>query len=165
MKYILINIAILLFISACSSRNAFSQFNLADEQELSVTSLLSSKLKSKDGKVYGIVSAIYLNDIYPKSYHNDEYFFVYVYLKEKEDLHNPKYFDDFELNLKLNGVAPTKIKQLPQNNQFSNLTFIKSDWNQYYIVAFKKQNKNTLNLVLKNAQSSSNSLKYQKVKF
>jgi hypothetical protein len=164
MKHILMSVAILVFLSACSGKNAFSLFDLDEEQELSVASLLSSKLKSKDGKVYGIVSAIYLNDIYPEAYHNDEYFFMYVYLKEKEDLHNPKYFDNFELNLKLNGVSPLKIEQLPYKNQFFKLTFIKSDWNQYYIVAFKKQNKDMLNLVLKNAQSSSDSLKYQKNK-
>jgi hypothetical protein len=164
MKNILISIAILAFLSACSSKHAFSQFNLEKEQELSIESLLSSKLKSKDGKVYGIVSAIYLNDIYPKAYNNDEYFFVYVYLKEKEELHNPKYFDNFKLNLKLNGVVPVKIKQLPHDNQFSKLAFVKSDWNQYYIVAFKKQNKDTINLVLENNYSSSRRLKYKKNK-
>jgi len=77
MKHILMSVAILVFLSACSGKNAFSLFDLDEEQELSVASLLSSKLKSKDGKVYGIVSAIYLNDIYPEAYHNNEYFIYF----------------------------------------------------------------------------------------
>ena len=161
---ILISLTILALLAGCSSKNAFTKFKMSKDQELSVSSLLSSKIKSKDGNIDGVVSAIYLNEIYPESYNNNEYFFVYLFLKNKKEMHDPKEFDKLELGLRLNGKLPIKIKQLPHNNKFSHLTFIKSDWNKYYIVAFEKQNKSSINLVLESGQSSSDQLRYQKGK-
>ena len=161
---ILISLTAIVLLSACSSKNAFSKFNMSKEQELSVSSLLSSKIKSQDGNIDGVISAIYLNDIYPNSYNTNEYFFVYIFLKNKKEMHNPKQFDKLETNLRLNGELAIKIKQLPHKNKFSNLAFIKSDWNKYYLVAFKKQDKNPINLVLESGQSSSDQLRYQKGK-
>ena len=162
MTKLLTTIVILALLSGCSSKNAFSQFKMNKEQELSVSSLLSSKIKSQDGRIDGVVSAIYLNEIYPDSYNNDEYFFVYLFLKNKKQMHDPKQFDKLEMSLKLNGELPVKIKQLPNKNKFSHLAFIKSDWNKYYLVAFKKQEKNSISLVLESNQSSSDPLTYQK---
>ena len=161
MKFLTI-IAILLLISGCSTRNAFEQFNMEKEQELSVSSLLSSKITSQNGEIQGVVSAIYLNEIYPQSYNNNEYFFVYIFLKDKKKMNDPKRFDELSLNLKLNNKTPIKIKQLPHENKFTNLAFMKSDWNKYYLVAFQKDNKSSLNLVLESGQSFSAPLKYQK---
>jgi len=161
----LITFAILASLSGCSSKNAFTKFNMNKDQELSVSSLLSSKIKSKkDGKIDGVVSAIYLNEIYPDSYNNNEYFFVYLFLKNKKKMHDPKDFDKLDLSLRLNGELPIKIKQLENKNKFSHLTFIKSDWNRYYLVAFKKQNKTSISLVLESDQSFSDQLEYQKDK-
>jgi len=159
---LLTTITILVFLTGCSSKNAFSSFDLSKEQELSVSSLLSSKIKSENGEINGVVSAIYLNEIYPESYHNNEYFFVYVYLKNNKQLSNPAEFDDLELSLKLNNENAIKIKQLSNENRFSDLAFIKSDWNKYYLVAFEKQNKSKINLVLESGQFSSGQLSYQK---
>ena len=135
---------------------------MSKDQELSVSSLLSSKIKSDDGNTQGVVSAIYLNEIYPDSYNTNEYFFVYVFTKDKKQMHNPKEFDRLDLNLKLNGELPRKVKELPHDNQFSHLTFIKSKWNKYYLVAFNKQKKSSISLVLESDQSSSDRLVYQK---
>lgn len=161
---LLIIITILITFNACSSKNAFTTFNMSEEQERSVSSLLSSKIKSKDGKIDGVISAIYLNEIYPDSYHTNEYFFVYLFLKNKQKANQSDEHYAEELNLTLNGKKPVKIKQLPNKNKFSNLTFIKSDWNRYYLVAFKKQEKNSISLVLENGQSFSDPLMYQKGK-
>lgn len=106
-------------------------------------------------------SAIYLNEVYPKSFTEDEYFFVYLYLNKKRELHDPNSLDDSDLSLKLNGELPKKLKQLPPKNQFSDLVATTSDWNRYYLVAFSKSGK-VLKLVLESDQFYSAELKYQK---
>ena len=160
----LITLSLIAFISGCSSKNAFNKFNITKEQERGVSSLLSSRIISNNGDIDGVISAIYLNEIYPDSYNNNEYFFVYIFLKNKKEMHDSKRFDKLELSLKLNNELPIKIKQLPNKNKFSHLTFIKSDWNKYYLVAFKKQAEKSISLVLESCQSSSDSLIYQKGK-
>jgi len=161
---LLITITTLVLLSACSSKNAFTTFNMNEEQERAVSSLLTSKIKSNDGKIDGVISVIYLNEIYPDSYHTNEYFFVYVFLKNKPKNNDLDEFNEELLNLTLNGEKPVKIKQLPNKNKFSHLTFIKSDWNKYYLVAFRKQEKSSINLVLENGQSFSAPLEYHKGK-
>ena len=155
---------LLLMIAGCSNKNAFTQFEMTKEQELSVSNLLSDKIKSKDGNIKGVISAIYLNEIYPKSYNTHEYFFVYMFLKEKQNMSNPKEFDNLSLNLKLNGKTPLKIKQLKNENRFSNLAFIKSEWNRYYLVAFEKDENPIINLTLEGDGFSSNALVYNRDK-
>ena len=146
--------------TGCSSKNAFDQFKLSKEQELSISSLQSSKIISKEGKVEGVFSAIYLNEVYPKSFNENEYFFVYTFTKETKEMYNPNKPTDTDLRLKLNSKLPIKIKKLPKDNRFSHLVSIKSAWNKYYLVAFEKED--TISLVLENGQSSSAALKYQK---
>lgn len=160
MKYFFLLTTFVLLFSGCSHNNAFSKFNMTKEQELSISSLQSSKIKLGE-KVDGVFSAIYLNEVYPDAFNQNEYFYIYVYLKDKKKMYNPNSLDDIELVLKLNGKTPIKVKQLPNENQFSHLTSTKSKWNRYYLVAFKELGKK-LNLVLESGQSSSAVLKYQK---
>ena len=151
MKYIIITLITVLAFSGCSKNNAFDSFKLTKEQELSINSLQSSKIKSvKDTD--GIFSAIYLNDIYPKLFNHNEYFFVFYYMKS----HN------IDVKFRLNGDETIKIKKLPSNNRFTNLIDIQNNWNNYYLVSFNKQKKKTLNLLLENGLYSSDLLKYQK---
>ncbi len=151
MKYIIITLITILTFSGCSKNNAFDNFQLTKDQELSINSLQSSKIKS--GKtIDGIFSAIYLNDIYPKLFNNNEYFFVFYYMKS----------DAIDAKFKLNGDEAIKIKKLPSNNRFTNLIDMQNSWNSYYLIAFKKQEKKSLNLLLENGQYVSDLLKYQK---
>ncbi|MCK4974257.1 MAG: hypothetical protein KAR81_03310, partial [Sulfurimonas sp.] len=105
-------------------------------------------------------SVIYLNEIYPKSFNGNEYFFVYTFIKEHKEMYDPKNPNQTDLKLKLNSKLPIKIQKLPKDNKFSHLASIKSSWNKYYLVAFEQEE--TISLLLENGQSSSAELKYQK---
>jgi hypothetical protein len=160
MKTFLIILTFFIFFTGCSSKNAFYQFKMDKAQELSASSLQSSKIVSKDGEVSGVFSAIYLNEVYPQTFNEDEYFFVFLYVKEAKEMYDPSSPTESDLRLKLNSELPIKIEKLSEDNQFSHLVDIKSDWNQYYIVSFKQTS--ALNLVLENGKSSSSILKYKK---
>jgi len=160
MKTFFIILTFLTLFTACSSKNAFSEFKMDKDQELSISSLKSSKIISKNGEVSGVFSAIYLNEVYPKSFKGDEYFFVYLFTKDTKEMYDPLKPTQTDLRLKLNSKLPIKLQKLPQNNRFSHLVETKSNWNRYYLVSFKKADK--INLVLENGLSSSAVLKYQK---
>lgn len=160
MKYFFLFTAFILFFTGCSHNNAFSKFKMTKEQELSISSLQSSKIKSGE-KIDGVFSAIYLNEVYPDVFNQNEYFYIYLYLKNKEKMYNPNSLDETKLVVKLNGKTPIKVKELPKENQFSHLTSTKNEWNRYYIVAFKESGKQ-LSLVIENAKSSSATLNYKK---
>lgn len=161
MKYILLTLTFLLLFTGCADKNAFSKFNMQEDQELSATSLQGSKIKMGED-VEGIFSAIYLNNVYPNIYTLNEYFYVYLYLKEEKKMYDTNSLDDIKLTIKLNGKLPMKIKKLDAKNKFSHLASVHSEWKRYYLVAFEKEEKNTINLVLETDQSSSDALTYQK---
>ncbi len=160
MRYFFIITTLILLFNGCSHNNAFTKFGVTKEQELSMSSLQSSKIKLGE-KVDGVFSAIYLNEVYPDIFNQNEYFYVYLYLKDAKKMYDPNSLDDIELALKLNGKTPIKIKQLPNENQFSHLSSTKNEWSRYYIVAFKEIGKK-LNLTLESGNSSSAVLKYKK---
>ncbi|MBW6487579.1 hypothetical protein [Sulfurimonas sp.] len=160
MKTFFIFLTFLILFTGCSNKNAFFGFEMDKTQELCASSLQSSKIMSKEGEVSGVFSAVYLNEVYPKAFYGEEYFFVFFYTKENRELYDSKNPTDADLMIKLNSELPVKIEKLPQENQFSHLADIKNDWNHYYLIAFKKSG--TLNLVLENGNSSSAVLKYKK---
>ncbi len=161
MNFLSVTAVCALLLSGCSYNNAFTKFHMDKEQELSASSLQSSKVISQDGQTKGVFSAIYLNDVYPESFNQNEYFYVSIYLKDKKKMYDPNKNEDVALTLMLNGELPIKIKKLPNKNQFSHLLSRTNDWNIYYLVAFKEQG-NTLSLVLKDKNSSSSALTYYK---
>lgn len=160
MRTIIIFLTFFILFTGCSSKNAFFGFEMDKTQELCASGMQSSKIVSKDGEISGVFSAIYLNDIYPHAFYGDEYFFVFFYTKEERELYDSKNPTDTDFVLKLNSQLPIKTEKLPQENQFSHLTDIKNDWNNYYLVAFRKSD--MLNLVLQNGKSLSAVLKYKK---
>jgi len=161
MKNILLFLTFLLLFAGCSQKNAFSAFDMDKTKELSVSSLQSSKIVSQNADVRGVFSAIYLNEVYPETFNEHEYFFIFIYLKEAKELHNAKDGIESDLKLTLNSKSPLKIKKLPKQNQFSHLIETTNNWSEYYMVAFEMADK--LNLSLKEEQSSSTAtLKYKK---
>ena len=161
MNFLSLTAVCALLLSGCSYNNAFTKFHMQKEQELSVSSLQSSKIVSKNNQIEGVLSAIYLNEVYPKSFNQNEYFYVSIYLKDKKEIYDPNTNEDVALTLVLNGELPVKIKKLPSQNQFSHLLSRTNKWNIYYLVAFKKQG-NTLHLLLKGKDLSSSALVYYK---
>jgi len=157
---IFIPIFLLLFFSSCSNKNAFSEFEMDENQQLSTTSLKRTII-TENKNVIGAFNAIYLNDVYPDIYNTHEYFFVYIYLKENENISNPNTVNKDKLNIFLNNKPPVKLKKLNSKNRFYKLSASKNDWNRYYLVSFATQGKK-LTLKLENGQSFSVELKYQK---
>ncbi|MCK9453552.1 MAG: hypothetical protein WCY51_04480 [Sulfurimonas sp.] len=160
MKTFFTLLAFLILFSGCSRKDAFFGFEMDIAQKMSASSLQSSKILSKDGQISGIFSIIYLNEVYPKSFNENEYFFIFIFTKEPKEFYNPKKPTDTDLVLKLNSQLPIKVEELPKENRFSYLVDTKSDWNKYYIVSFKKSD--TLELVLEDKESSSEIIKYKK---
>jgi len=153
MRYFLTTLFLSFILTACSHQNAFTKFNFTKEQELGVSSLKSSKIMNNN-QIEGVFSAIYLNEIDSNSFNGDEYFYIYAYLKNSSD----------KITLTLNKKNAIKIEKLSNKNKFSNLSSINNDWNQYYLVTFAKEKRNTLNLRLKTLESSSTALVYKKEK-
>jgi hypothetical protein len=160
MKTFIIILTFLTLFGGCSTKNAFFGFDMDKEQELSASSLQSSKIVSKDGKISGIFSLIYLNEVYPETFNKNEHFFVFMFIKESKELYDPKNPKDIDMRLKLNSKLPLKVEKLPKENQFSKLVNTKNDWNQYYLVTFEQSD--TINLTLDDNASSSRVIKYKK---
>jgi len=149
MKTLYISLLFLIF-SGCSGKNAFSNFDMDAHQQLSAQSFKRVKLMQGE-EVIGTFSSIYLNEVYPKRYNKNEYFFVYVYFKDLEQ----------NYTLKLNAKENIKIKELYYENRFSNLVDQRSKWNRYYLVSFEEAGDN-LNLNLFTQKKKIASIKYQK---
>lgn len=150
MKNFLLITLIFAFFTGCSSSNAFSRFNLTPEQAKSENSILSSKIHSSN-KIVGVVSAVYLNQVLPKTYNKNESFYVSFYTKNAvKDL---KFF--------LNAKEAIKIKELESDNEFSSILASKEDWKKYYFVEFSKQGEK-LSFVAQTKRYKSDALVYKK---
>lgn len=125
--FLTINI-ILLFLNACSYDNAFSRFELSQKKAKSEESIVSSKIYN-DKEVLGIVSCVYLNVVNPKRYQDSEYFYIYIYLKDKS----------LTPTFVLNDINSSSVQKLYRENEFALLTSSKVAWQDYYLVKFPKQ--------------------------
>ena len=150
MKTFLVFLVFSVLFIGCAEKSAFSRFNMSEKQELGIDSLMNSKVH-KGKKVDGVVSVIYLNKVYPKRYKGDEYFYVYLYLKDKDE----------KTTFILNDTNATSIKELSSKNEFTYLTSTDVKWNKYYLVRFEKQG-DILKFLLENGQSSSDLLVFEK---
>lgn len=157
MKYSLLVSIFLIFFTGCSQKNAFVKFNMSKDEERSVSSLQTSQIMGKNGEIAGVVSTVYLNEVYPKKFSRYDSFFIYIYMKDSKniDLIDPK------INLEMNEQVPVNSTELPNNSEFTHLVDVKSSWNRYYLVEFEKDC-NTLNLIFDNGLSKSSVLKYKK---
>jgi hypothetical protein len=137
-------------LAGCTSTNAFTKFNIDEQQQQTFSNFRVSKIFDKNVSI-GTVSAIYLNNIMPDKYKDGEYFYVTLYLQNKE-----------KLTYLLNGNPPQSIEQLPRDNQYGKLLSASDNWHQYYLVVFKKVANEHLALVAKQANYHSYALKYLK---
>jgi len=152
MKTFLTTLFFILVIEGCSQHNAFEKFELDKTRELSEDSIQTLKIK-KANKVSGIVSIIYLNKVLPEKYNNNEYFYIYYYLKDKNA--TASFF--------LNNKAPITYKELSQNNEFSKLTSFNAPWSKYFLVSFKREG-NILNFKIRTNKAANATLQFIKDK-
>jgi hypothetical protein len=150
MKTFLIFLIFSIFFAGCAEKSAFSRFHMSEKQELGVDSLMNSKVREGDN-VDGVVSVIYLNKVYPETYQEDEYFYVYMYLKNRDD----------NISFMINDEKAISVTELPVKNKFTYLTSIDTKWNKYYLVKFKKQG-DILKFLLENGPFSSDLLVFEK---
>ena len=150
MKTFLITILFLTIFTNCSTNNAFSYFDMNQKQAKSEDSLQSSKIFNKKSNE-GIVSVIYLNRVLADEFSNKEYFYIYLYVKNR--LEPVEFF--------LNGEKSQEVKILKPQNKFSQLSSFNPKWQKYYLVAFSKQERETLRLKVQTSQSSSGEMIFQ----
>ncbi len=156
MKYIMVILSISILFLGCADKNAFSRFKLKKEQELGMTSLQNSKIKNSKGDTKGVLSVIYLNDVYPKKYKGYEYFYVYFYLNERDKA------QDIHFILKLNNKTPISVKKLSNVNEFTNLTSTYNQWNSYYLLKFKEEKSSEIIFMFEDEDMKSDDLIYYK---
>ena len=151
MRTFLIILPLMILFGGCAHKSAFESFKISPEQARSEDMMQSSKIEN-NGKVIGIVSAVYLNKVEPKIYKSEEVFYITVYVKK-----------DFSQNLEfyLNKQKPLSVQKLSPANKFTKLTGINADWFRYYLVKFKRQN-SLLRLVVTNKTGTSQALIFHK---
>ncbi|MBA1432452.1 MAG: hypothetical protein FAF04_02385 [Epsilonproteobacteria bacterium] len=152
MKTFLIILFLTLLLNNCADKNAFDNFNLSATKELSEDSIESLKIKQGD-KIAGLVNVIYLNKVLPKRYKENEYFYVYYYMKDK----------NATVSFTLNGEPSLLREELPAQNEFSYLTSFSAPWSKYYLVGFKKQG-NVLKLRINSNSAASATVEFVKDK-
>ena len=157
MKLFINALTFTILLTGCSTQNAFTKFEMTKQQELSISNSQTSKVKFKN-KVDGIFTALYLNEIDNRSFNDNEYFYVYMYVKDKKQMNQ----DNLLHSIKLNTKPAIKIEELSYTNRFSNLTTINNRWNRYYLVTFKADNTKKLNLIFRYGEFSSDILRYKK---
>jgi hypothetical protein len=151
MKTFLILLTFLIIFGACSRNNAFDRFHMNPDQERTLNSLQSSKIKYKN-RVNGSVHVVYLNQVDPEKYINAEVFYIYMYLKDKSE----------PVSFSLNGEQPSlSVRELTSNNEFTALTSVDTQWNRYYIVSFAEQG-DILKFKVKNGVFTSNTMLFEK---
>ncbi len=142
---------LMMFINGCAQKDAFTMFNLTKEQRLSENSIQTVKIKDKKGAIVGMLSTLYLNDIDADKYEDGEYFYIYFYVKDKQELH-----------FLLNDKEPVYIEKLSVNNRFSKLLNSTNVWNKYRMLKFEKTEDRKLTLKLKDKTLSFKGIVYKK---
>jgi len=142
-----------LILGGCTRRhNAFERFNISAKKELTEESIQTVKIK-KGTTTNGILNVVYLNKVFPDLYKDNEYFYVYYYLKDKNET----------VSLFLNNKPSLLLEELPADNNFSKLTSFDAPWSKYYLVGFKKEG-NILNFTLQTNKAASATLQFIKDK-
>lgn len=143
---------VLLFgLSGCAQKDAFDMFGFTKEQKLSENSIQTLKVKDLNKNVVGMVSTIYLNEVYPDRYEDGEYFYVYFYVKGKKSL-----------EFSLNGKEALHVELLKPKNRFSKLLNTQNSWSRYNLVKFEKTEDRKLTLKLKDKTLSFKGIIYKK---
>ncbi|MDQ7045856.1 MAG: hypothetical protein Q9M32_08090 [Sulfurimonas sp.] len=154
MKIISSALVISILFSGCATRNAFSKLDISKEQEAAIENTKSGKIIF-DKKVEGIYSAVYLNNVYENTDKTNNYFYISLYLKNKNNY----------LNITLNGEKAIDRRELAQENKYSHLVSLNTQWTSNYLLRFKNnENNESTKLILQidNGPSSSGPLSYSK---
>lgn len=163
MRFSVLGLIALLSLSGCADKGAFDLFTMDKAHERSVEQLRTGSIVlSLETKA--IISALYLNPVYPEQYKDGESFIVAIYFEN--DIRSVKKRDlkDIGYALTLNGKEPMEIEELPEKDLRRSLMPVRNTWNRFYLVKYKNFSEGTLALALENNQTGSVVLNYQKGK-
>jgi len=150
MKSFLIALGLVVLLSSCASRNAFSSLDVSQEEELAIENTRSGKI-TFGNHIQGIYSLVYLNNVYPQMDKDTHQFYISLYLKDgKED----------EASITLDEKSLIQVLKLEEENKFTSLLAMKNSWTSNYLVSFKDESFKNINLVIDSGQFSSGPLKY-----
>ena len=159
MYKILFLIFISLFFVSCSSKNNAFKYFEKDEIETKGVQYTKKTDILKGDEVDVIVLATYLNKVDKKiSETNEDLFLVSVYFtnKESQDISENNY------SFFLNGENPLSVQKVEKDNENFKSLMLKNSWGNYYLVKFNAQNSYNLALTLKNQNSNSAKLNFEK---
>ena len=159
MYKILFLIFISLFFVSCSSKNNAFKYFEKDEIETKGVQYTKKTDILKGDEVDVIVLATYLNKVDKKiSETNEDLFLVLVYFtnKESQDISDNNY------SFFLNGESPLSVQKVEKDNENFKSLMLKNSWGNYYLVKFNAQNSYNLALTLKNKNSNSVKLNFEK---
>ena len=163
MRFSMLSLIALLTMSGCANPGAFDLFKMDAAHERSVEQLRTGSIVlSLETKA--IISALYLNPVYPEQYKDGEYFIAAIYFEndirslKKRDIH------DIGYHLTLNGQEPVEMEELGEKDLRRNLIPVRNTWNRFYLIRFKNFSEGVLTLALENNQTGSVVLNYQKGK-
>ncbi|MGD9970352.1 MAG: hypothetical protein AB7S65_07830 [Sulfuricurvum sp.] len=161
MKQLLSMFSAILIFGGCAEKSAFDLFKMDANQEKSVEQLRTGTiLESMETKA--ILSAVYLNPVYPNEYKDGEYFIGAFYF-QKQYVDAKKWsLEDFGYRLTLNSSLPISMEELKETDSRRLLIPIRNKWNRFYLIRFAPTAETALTLKLEKDPTGSVELNYQK---
>ena len=136
MRFLRTTIALsLALLSGCSH---VEPYRLDATQESAASSYQSAKILNNN-KVDAVISALYLNDVYPHYSHKGAYFLVSIYTKEPSAiffLSGAPYRGDNTYVLKRNSDSAISVTELEEDDLLIDLMPIGTRWAKYYYVTY-----------------------------
>ena len=163
MRFSVLGLSALLTMSGCADKGAFDLFTMDKAHERSVEQLRTGSIVlSLETKA--IISALYLNPVYPEQYKDGESFIVAIYFENDIRSVKKRDFKDIGYSLTLNGKEPLEIEELRETDVRRQLMPVRNTWNRFYLIRYKNFSEGALALGLENNQTGSVVLNYQKGK-
>ena len=161
MRFSLIAIAGMLMLGGCADKGAFDMFKMDTAHERAVEQMRTGTIV-QSFETKAILSAVYLNPVYPGEYKDGEYFIAALYF-EKRNLDTKKWdLEKYGYTLTLNGAAPVSMEEIQEKDPRRALIPIQNNWNRYYLIRFEPVQGSALALKLENDQTGSVVLDYPK---
>jgi len=150
LRYIVYSLLYSFLILGCADKDAFSKFHLQEDEALAVDNLKTFFLRDHAKHKDGVVSCLYLNEIYPDKFTENENFYIAYYGLSKP------------LSFQLNNISAQTIQKLPPKNEYTHLVDINASWVKQYYVVFPKQNEKKLHLKIQTPQKAMGVVVFQK---
>lgn len=149
--------------SGCAQKGTFDMFKMDEAHAKAVEQLRTGAIvQSLETKA--LVSAVYLNPIYPEKYNEGEYFVGAFYFEQNNRNLKKWDLDTHGYQLTLNGEKAMVIEELEESDPRRSLIPVQNNWNKYYFIRFDSVPEGVLTLLLENNQTGRVALNYQKGK-